>query len=298
LPEDSAELLICQEEPMTRFARPYKLLLLCCVTLVLAVAAHGQRSGKQEPDLIGTYTHGGRYASSAIAIEPDGRYHTNSSDCTQEYYEAGTYSFKTDVICFVITKRTVKSHGETDDQAKNLLDPKVYREMYHEELTAEARKEELIPVKWGERLYLMPKEYLIEFCNAINLGLEPRKSLGTDWYLGSSYLRNGDENKKVSGPPSLSSDLIDLLLEKPVEGEIINIEREGETKVAIINRGSEAGLKPGMRMVSTKPGFWDGPSLWSGLVVISATYNLARLKVLEDVKLGDKVSSKYVPRDY
>src|SRR5258706_3078216 len=283
---------------MTRFARPYKLLLLCCATLVLAGAAHGQRSDKQQLDLIGTYTHGGGYASSAITIERDGRYHTNASDCTQEYYEAGTYSFKTDVICFVTTKRTVKSHGETDDQAKDLLDPKVYREMYHEELTAEAREEELIPVKWGERLYLMPKEYLIEFCNAINLGLEPRKSVGTDWYLGSSYLRNGDENKNVSGHPSLSSDLIDLLLEKPVEGEIINIEREGETKVAIINRGTEAGLKPGMRMILTKPGFWDGPSLWSGLVVISATYNLARLKVLEDVKLGDKVSSKYVPRDH
>jgi len=192
----------------------------------------------------------------------------------------------------------VKSHGQSDDQAKDLLDPKVYKEIYHEEMVADDRKDELVPVTWGERLYLMHKDSLVEFCNAINLGLEPRTSLGTDWYLGLSYLRNGDESKKTKGHPSLSNDLIGLLLEKPVEAEIINIERKGNKAVAIINQGSEAGLKPGMRLFLTEHRFWSEPSLWSGLVVISATYNLAKLKVFEEVKMGDKVSSKFGPRDY
>jgi len=282
---------------MIRLARTWTLALICFATVLLSSAAYAQQSEQQPLDLVGTYTHGGGFASSSITIEPDGRFHTRSSDCTQEYYDGGTYTFKAGVISFTTVKRTVKSHGESDDAAKDLLDPKVYKEMYHQELTAEA-KEELIPLKWDDRLYLVPKENLIEFCNAINLGLEPRNSLGTGWYLGSSYLRNGDEKKPAKGLPSLSNELIDLLLKKPVEAEVISIEREGETEVAIINKGSEAGLKPGMRLVLTRPRFWDGPNLWSGLVVISATYHLARLKVLEEVKLGDKVSSKYVPREY
>ena len=282
---------------MIGLAPACKLSLLCCVTLVLAGAAHAQT--EQQPlDLIATYTQGGGFASSAITIEPEGRFHTILSDCTQEYYEAGTYTLKAGVISLVTTKRTVKGHGESDDQARDLLDPKVYKAIYHQDRPAGDREDELIPVKWGDRLYLMQKDSLIEFSNAVNLGLEPRYSLRTDWYLGSLYLRNGDENKKPNGYPSLSNELIALLLEKPIEAEIINIEREGDREVAIINKGSEAGLKPGMRLVLTKPRFWDGPSLWSGLVVISASYHLAKLRVFEEMKIGDRVSSKYVTRAY
>ena len=283
--------------PVQNF-RICRVALLCSAMLMLAGSVVAQRPEVMPSDLIGTYTHGGGFASSSITIEPEGRYHTASSDCTQEHYEAGTYTFAAGVIAFVTTKLTVKSHGESDDQAKNLLDPKVYKEIYHEDPPADSKKDELVPVRWGERLYLMHKDSFVEFCNAINLGLEPRSSSGTDWYLGSMYLRNGDENKKPSGPPSLSPELIALLLEKPIEAKVINIEREGDAQVAIINQGSEAGLKPGMRLFLTDHRFWDEPSLWSGLVVISATYNLAKLKVFEDVKMGDKVSSKFVPRDY
>jgi hypothetical protein len=263
------------------------------VTLVLAGAVHAQQSEQRSLDLIATYTHGSTYASSAITIEREGRYHSNSSDCTQEYYEAGTYTFKAGVLSFVTTRRTVKGHGEGDDQAKDLLDPKVYKEQYHQEPPADDRKDELIPVTWGERLYLMPEDSMVEFCNAINLGLEPRSSLGARWYLGSFYLRDGDEKKKAKGHPSLSSDLIALLLEKPIAAEIINIERENKTTVAVINKGSEAGLKPGMRLVLTVPRFWTEPSLWSGLVVTSVTDTVAKLQVFEDVTIGDKVNSKF-----
>jgi len=280
------------------FARIYRLLLLCCLTLVLTGSSHAQQSELEPLDLVAKYTHSGGFAGSSITIEPGGRFHIDSSDCTQEYYEAGTYTFKAGVITFVTTKRTVKGHGASDDQARDLLDPKVYKEEYHADPPADDRKDELIPVKWGERLYLMHQGSLREFCNAINLGVEPRSRLGTDSYLGMFYLRNGDENKSTSGHPTLSTDLLDLLLKRPIEAEIINIEREGETEVAVINKGNEAGLKPGMRLVLTEPRFWDDPSLWSGLVVISATDNLARLKVFEKMKIGDKVTSKFVSRRY
>src|SRR6266404_7128702 len=283
---------------MTGLARVSRMLVLCCLTLVVTGLARAQQSEIEPRDLVATYTHSGGFASSSITIEPEGRFHTNSSDCTQEYYEAGTYTFKSGVIAFVTTKRTVKGHGEKDDQARDLLDPRVYREQYQADPPADDRKDELIPVEWGERLYLMHKDSLTEFCNAINLGLEPRSGVGTDWYLGIFYLRNGDENKSTSGHPVLSTDLIDLRLKKPIEAEIINIEPKPGGDLATINRGSETGLKPGMRLVLTRPRFWDGPSLWSALVVVSATYNLSKLKVFEEVKIGDKVSSRFVDRRF
>lgn len=282
-----------KEARMNWFARTCRLALACCVTLMIAGSTQAQQSEQASLDLSGTYTHGGEFGGSAITIEPDGRFHTNSSNCTEKYYEAGTYTFKAGVLSFVTTKRTVKGHSESDDQAKDLLDPKVYKEIYQQEPAADDRRDELIPVTWGERLYLMHKASMVEFCNAINLGLEPRSSLGTDWYLGAFYLRDGDENRKAEGHPSFSKDLIALLLEKPIEAEIINIERENQKIVAVINKGSEAGLKPGMRLCLTAPEFWDTPSLWSGPVVISVTYGLARLSVDEDVKIGDKVNSKF-----
>ena len=119
---------------------------------MLAGSAYAQQSELKPEDLIGTYTHTGRFAGSAITIELDGRYHTNSSDCTQEYYEAGTYTFKGGAISFTTTKSTVKSHGQSDNQAKNLLDPEVYKQMCQREMPTEAPKDELVPVKVGRTL--------------------------------------------------------------------------------------------------------------------------------------------------
>ncbi|HEV8138393.1 MAG TPA: hypothetical protein VGP81_01355 [Pyrinomonadaceae bacterium] len=275
--------------------RRFNTLITCAVVLLLLSEAAGQKRDAKTTDLIGSYTHSSRYAGSIITIEPDGKFHIDSSDCTQEYFESGTYKFENQVLSFVTTKRTVKGHGESDDKARNLLDPKVYEEQYHQKLPADDRTSELMPVTWGDRVYLIDKASLPEFCNAINFGLEPRKELGTDWYLGSFYLRNGDEQKTAAGRPSLSQELMELLLETAVEARIINIEYEGDKQIAVIDRGRDAGLKEGMRFVFVdRQTFWDGPSLWSGLVVVSVTRDMARLKVFENANIGDKVSSKFV----
>ncbi len=263
--------------------------------------ATGQDPGIQISELIGSYTYSGSFAGSTITIEPEGKFHIDSGDCTQEYFEAGTYEFKGGVISFATTKHTVKSHGQSDEEARDLLDPKVYREMYKEELPADYRKDELVPVKWGERLYLMHKESLIEFCNAINLGLEPRRDLGAEWYLGSFYLREGDEKRSASGPPSLPTDSISQLLKRPVEAHVQAILQDNDTQLAVINKGTEVGLRPGMRFVINDEHGSDPPNLWfKGLIVVSVDSHLAKLKVLPflEIKIGDNVSSKYVDRRF
>jgi hypothetical protein len=278
--------------------RILKLLILFSV-LALGTSAHAQQTDLRSEDLIGSYSHVAGYAGSSITLEPEGHYHALTSDCTQEYFDAGTYAFKAGKITLTTTKSTVKSHGESEDQARNLLDPKVYKDLFHSEPPPESRTSELIPVKWGERLYLISKDSFVEFCNAINLGLEPRSDRRSEWYLGLFFLRDGDEEKTPVGRPSLAADILDLLLQVPIEAKIINIEFEGKQRIAVIDKGSNAGLKRGMRlMLSEKEDFFRGPSLWSGLVVVSVSLDMARLSMLDEGDIGDKVTSKFVDRRF
>ncbi len=57
---------------------------------------------------------------------------------------------------------------------------------------------EFLPVRWGDRHYLIPTNKVVGFCNDVNDGSEPR----TDVH-GSFLLRRGDEKKRVKGPPPL-----------------------------------------------------------------------------------------------
>jgi hypothetical protein len=56
----------------------------------------------------------------------------------------------------------------------------------------------LMPLRWGERLYLIRAGELEPFCQSISSGLEPRKTAG-----GDQFLRRGDHAKRVGAkrPP-------------------------------------------------------------------------------------------------
>jgi hypothetical protein len=78
---------------------------------------------------------------------------------------------------------------------------------------------EFIPVSWGERKYMIPANEIIDFCNEINYGLQPR-----DDEHSSFLLREGDEKKHVEGWPSIPSEYNRYLLAKPVEAKIISVD--------------------------------------------------------------------------
>jgi hypothetical protein len=117
---------------------------------------------------------------------------------------------------------------------------------------------EFIPVKWGGRQYLIPADEIIDFCNNINEGREPRIN-AHGFYL----LRRGDEKKKVSGFPRLPNEYVHYLLAKPVEATII-IVGQYTTRPSVVdwkfkdtpvtlNAGTKQGLRIGMELVVTKP---------------------------------------------
>jgi len=70
---------------------------------------------------------------------------------------------------------------------------------------------DVMPVRWGERRYLIPRDRMIEFVNAVNFGSEPREHTH-----GVFLLAQGDEAKPVSGLPELPEALRARIRQKPL----------------------------------------------------------------------------------
>jgi hypothetical protein len=68
---------------------------------------------------------------------------------------------------------------------------------------------EYIPVRWGERRYLVTKDEMEGFCEDVNSGREPRSGMH-----GSVFLRRGDEERRVDGLPSVPAEYRGLLKPK------------------------------------------------------------------------------------
>src|SRR5215510_7218496 len=80
---------------------------------------------------------------------------------------------------------------------------------------------EFIPIRWGERHYLIGTDELLDFANSINAGIE------TESYLRGSYhffLKLGDEEKAVSGEPSLPKEYLRYLLPHPITARISSVD--------------------------------------------------------------------------
>lgn len=70
----------------------------------------------------------------------------------------------------------------------------------------------LVPVRWGERMYLIEVGQMREFANAINSGREP-----CNRFCSEFLLRQGDELIETAGRPELPADWNHYLLAQPIE---------------------------------------------------------------------------------
>jgi hypothetical protein len=263
-------------------------------------APHGARAqAASTRDVAGEYHFSTRFSGEVISFREDGSYTANASDCTTEYNYSGSYVLRDGVVVVTIKSATKHAHGESESKAVPvpLSDDK---ESKAGEERAQSSVERYLPVKWGGRSYLIPEDGLLNFCNAVNAGVEPRPTrddpnynpFRDDAYFGAFFLRGGDEEKKISGLPQLPEKWQSYLLKSPAEGEVLSFITGDEAMVTV---GSRQGLKVGMRLFAdsgTKQ-FWDSPSMWSGLEVISVDETTARVKVYDRIKIGDRVSTKY-----
>jgi len=280
-----------------------KLLVLLVAWLTLIPAPWREASG-QSPStkgVAGEYEFYARFSGAVITLGGDGSYTESASDCTTEYTYKGSYVLRDGAVVVTIKSATQHAHGESESDAVP-VPLSGDKEVEAEDEQAQSRVERYLPVGWDGRSYLIPEDSLLGFCNAVNSGVEPRPgSDGPDYnpslhdgYFGSFYLRKGDEEKKVSGLPQLPEKWRNYLLKRPAEGEVLSFITSDE---AVVTVGSQQGLKVGMRLFVSDGSkqFWDSPSMWSGLEVVSVEEVTARVKAYDRVKVGDKVSTRYTP---
>jgi len=105
------------------------------------------------------------------------------------------------------------------------------------------------PIRWGERVYLIPTFRIIEFCNAINSGRESRSRTS-----GRFYLRRGDERKEAEGKPELPEEFMPYLLDKPVDATIASVKNiQGNIATIVVDKGKNDGLLSGVELHVVKP---------------------------------------------
>lgn len=270
-------------------------LLLCLICLLIRVNLATQQT-LSPSELAGTYYAGHNFGGSSITLKADGSYSDSSGTCTFTTEESGTYLLSEGVLRFKILKYTGKQNGS--EQEVDLFDSQARREFFgyrdDEKVVPLKTDYALLPLKWGERIYLVDEKDLDNFTSAINFGLEPRSEMRSEPYYGSFYLRQGDEQKEVSGSPALPEKWLAFLLSKPVIATIVGIEGDGQERVATINKGSRAGLKVGMKLIGKE----EEPSPWSITELFSVEAKSAKMRVGPESKVGDKLTTKYERKDF
>lgn len=110
----------------------------------------------------------------------------------------------------------------------------------------------LVPVPWGDRLYLIGEEQLAEFVNAVNSGSEPCSDMCRDFLI-----RDGDEKVKVKvkGRPELPAEYAARLLDKPIYARVAKIIERDLTAVD----GEYHDRKATVELdVGRNGGLWEG----------------------------------------
>jgi hypothetical protein len=119
---------------------------------------------------------------------------------------------------------------------------------------------ELFPVRWGERHYIIFANQMVDFCNAVNSGMEPDAR-----FRSRFLLKKEDEEKQVEGKPSIPAQYQEYLLSEPVNASILVVRPShvripyGDPELSFrvypvtLNAGRAEGIKIGMELHTYQP---------------------------------------------
>lgn len=128
--------------------------------------------------------------------------------------------------------------------------------------------DELVPVLWGKRHYLVRGTDVTSFCNAVNSGDEPRRDMH-----GLVLLRDGDEKKSVRGLPVVPFAPEGCFLAKPIEAHVVDV---GETQRTPDPDSDQ--LVDVKTRVTLDVGRWDG--VWVGMEFFSQVDSCDSMRVV------------------
>jgi len=114
--------------------------------------------------------------------------------------------------------------------------------------------EHVVPVAWGDRMYMISEKELPEFVSAVNLGDEPRENA-----QGSFLMRKGDEQRKAYRLPVLPPPQRSLIRNMPLEVGVVSASRlrsmDADDFVCgyrlELDHGANDGLAAGMHLRTT-----------------------------------------------
>jgi hypothetical protein len=186
-----------------------------------------QPAGLSLADLAGDYTFGDGFVHKRLEIRLPGRYHfkwgndviTNLSHDDDQYESRGRCSVVDGVLRLV-------PEGPFSSDLRELM------------------RNDFVPVRWGDRRYLIPEKERLVFCSIVNQGDVPKYMRS-----GPFSLRDTNRGKPPEGRPEVPREWASFLLPKPVTGTITELL---ENQVAIMDVGAKDGLKAGMVFVREK----------------------------------------------
>ena len=140
---------------------------------------------------------------------------------------------------------------------------------------------EYVPIRWGERVYLIHPDRIIGFCDNVNSGWEPRNNMVPSIF----FLRRGDEKKAATGKPELPKEFMPYLRgEEPIIATVVSVRdiQEEEEPVGsvprskatvVVDKGKVDGLLPGMVLYvmdqEVMSGTWMLPNMAINLLTLT-----------------------------
>ena len=201
-------------EKIAKFHTLETLVLLCMLIICPQAWSLEDEQLSSVSGLAGKYYFGDHLGSNErLIIQEDGYYSYKGSRCLGTYAKSAG---KASLVNGVLTLKPETASG--------------------------TQPSDLIPLKWGDRLYLIDKDEILDFCNEINQAFEPRK-----YDEGFTYIREPDWRKAVTGAPNLPEEWRSFVLKKPLKGKIVCLL---DPYVAEIDLGAEDGVRCGMLLTA------------------------------------------------
>lgn len=132
----------------------------------------------------------------------------------------------------------------------------------------------MLPVRWGQRRYMLPGNRRMAFVNAINHGYEPRGQMH-----GMFLLAEDDEKTMAEGLPDLPPAYLALIRRTPMQVRVVSIDGVDKkrsdhgcsfTYRMTLDRGQKDGLMSGVEL---KPAVQ--PHVWETLTVVAVAAETA-----------------------
>ncbi|GJM25179.1 MAG: hypothetical protein DHS20C16_15940 [Phycisphaerae bacterium] len=203
-------------------------------------------------ELIARFSCGSGYEGEVFDLKGDGSFDFTHYSCTFSQKCSGQYKLESGVVVL------------TADGSY----PSLFAKFKNSRLKpVKWRTRRLVPLAWGDRMYLIEEGGHVEFCNQVNEGWEPRNRIH-----GRFLLRTDDWEIPVNEKPGLPNEYTDHLIDAPCEAKVLSQKEH----VLRLDKGSREGVFVGMRLAAHPKG---KIAFRSSIEVVSVKQNTAVAEV-------------------